>query len=321
MKCLIYKGNVTGPHILVSFPRPLSLSLRQQSSLLQHQTTPLKSPPHYSTATGPSKSAKTSWQAPRPLPCSPSLTSVQCLTCGSFLLDTLPSLCFPRHQLLLVLSTSDNFRVGGGWWWWQEHFVLSFNNAFFFFCLSLIIHSYIGVQDSVLVSSHATYYFQGISFTSILPKDDSQVLNSLLGSVSLLPTSHWVSVLEQPTDSSNSTPAKICELPFLSVHSVFPIVTDNDANASFHASKLGSCSLQFLFVLNYIQSLRSCLLCLYIFPLRSPSHCFNSGLHGSHCGFSHWSPFRLHITIRARFYKSITYLLTKPCRDFPLPIR
>lgn len=142
MKCLIYKGNVTGPHILVSFPRPLSLSLRQQSSLLQHQTTPLKSPPHYSTATGPSKSAKTSWQAPRPLPCSPSLTSVQCLTCGSFLLDTLPSLCFPRHQLLLVLSTSDNFRVGGGWWWWQEHFVLSFNNPFFFF-LSILNYSLI----------------------------------------------------------------------------------------------------------------------------------------------------------------------------------
>ena len=101
---------------------------------------------------------------------------------------------------------------------------------FFFFCLSLIIHSYTGVQDSVLVSSHATYYLQGISFTSILPKEDSQVLNSLLGSVSLLPTSHWVSVLEQPTDSSNSTPAKICELPFLSVHSVFPVVTGNDAN-------------------------------------------------------------------------------------------
>ena len=101
----------------------------------------------------------------------------------------------------------------------------------FFFSLSLIIHSYDSVQDSVLLSSHEHTLPRSSRTLLLLPKWRGLSSPEFSPGV-CIPISNFplgVSVLGWPTDSCNLTPAKTHELPFLSVHSVFLIVAYRDA--------------------------------------------------------------------------------------------
>ena len=116
-------------------------------------------------------------------------------------------------------------------------------------------------------------------------KSIHSVLNALLGSAPLFPTSHWVSVLGQPTDNSNLTLARIHELPFLSVHSIFLVIINGDIILPVIQAVI----FNSYFSSTTTQSLKSYLLYLLNLLLSTLCHCFNWSLPGGHCRFPNWS--------------------------------
>lgn len=182
--------------------------------------------PHYSPAPGPSKSPKPSLQTPKTL--GDAHLHWPTGNVWHMILSCWPlfSFCALSQGMVSFHSFYPSDCSAG----WEEHTVLLLSSSSFSVYLYSLTCAL--VFRTLVFPSHNTVsrviLFTCVSTWMRTLKSIHLVLNSLCGSATLFPTSHWVSILGSPTGISNLTLAKTDELPFLPIHSIFLITVNGD---------------------------------------------------------------------------------------------